>query len=91
MKRGETPHQPLLAVNGCAGPAGGGTLFPLVWMVSASFMAPGEASHFPPPLLPAEPTLHNYRELFAARASAARPPTACWWRCWPRCCRWPST
>ena len=29
------------------------TVFPLVWMVSVSFMAQGEASRFPPPLLPA--------------------------------------
>jgi multiple sugar transport system permease protein len=36
-------------------------------MLSASFMAPGEASHFPPPLAAGGPTLHNYRELFAAR------------------------
>jgi multiple sugar transport system permease protein len=43
------------------------TLFPLLWMVSASFMAPGEASTFPPPLWPQAPTLHNYQELFAAR------------------------
>ena len=41
------------------------TLFPLAWMVSASLMVPGEASSFPPPLLPREPTLANYRELFA--------------------------
>jgi multiple sugar transport system permease protein len=41
------------------------TLMPLAWMVSASLMAPGEASRFPPPLLPAAPTLANYRELFA--------------------------
>ena len=41
------------------------TIFPLAWMLSVSFMAPGEASHFPPPLLPAVPTLDNYRELFA--------------------------
>ena len=39
--------------------------FPLVWMLSVSFMTPGEASHFPPPLLPAKATLANYRELFA--------------------------
>ncbi len=39
--------------------------FPLAWMLSVSFMAPGEASHFPPPLLPASATLANYRELFA--------------------------
>jgi len=40
------------------------TLFPLAWMVSASLMAPGEASQFPPPLLPRAPTLAHYRELF---------------------------
>lgn len=41
------------------------TLFPLVWMLSASFMAPGETIAFPPPFVPASPTLANYRELFA--------------------------
>jgi multiple sugar transport system permease protein len=40
-------------------------MFPLAWMLSVSFMAPGEASHFPPPLLPMHPTLANYRGLFA--------------------------
>jgi len=39
-------------------------LMPLVWMVSVSFMAPGEAAAFPPPLFPKEPTLENYRTLF---------------------------
>lgn len=39
-------------------------LSPLVWMLSVSFMATGEASSVPPPLWPAEPTLKNYRELF---------------------------
>lgn len=63
MKR--TPA--FFAINGALALLAAGTLFPLVWMLSASLMAPGEASHFPPPLLPAEPTLHNYRELFAAR------------------------
>ncbi|MDP1901371.1 MAG: carbohydrate ABC transporter permease [Rubrivivax sp.] len=56
-----------IAVNGALALLAAATLFPLVWMVSASFMAPGEASNFPPPLLPAEPTLANYRELFAAK------------------------
>ena len=45
----------------------GGTLiavFPLLWMLSVSFMRPGEASALPPPLLPAHLTLANYRELF---------------------------
>jgi multiple sugar transport system permease protein len=40
------------------------TLFPLVWMVAVSLMPPGEASAFPPPLLPKHPTIANYRELF---------------------------
>ena len=40
------------------------TLFPLLWMVSASLMAAGEAAAIPPPLLPAHATLDNYRELF---------------------------
>lgn len=40
------------------------TLFPLFWMISASFMTSGEASTFPPPLLPRTWTLAQYRELF---------------------------
>jgi multiple sugar transport system permease protein len=39
-------------------------LFPLLWMLSVSLMQPGEASQFPPPLLPAEPGLSAYRALF---------------------------
>ena len=44
-----------------------GSLFalgPLAWMLSVSFMAPGEASAFPPPLLPKAATWANYHELF---------------------------
>jgi multiple sugar transport system permease protein len=40
------------------------TLLPLIWMLSVSLMSPGEASTFPPPLLPSAATLGNYRELF---------------------------
>ena len=40
------------------------TLFPLLWMVSVSFMSAGEAASFPPPLIPSRPTLEHYRELF---------------------------
>jgi multiple sugar transport system permease protein len=40
------------------------TIAPLLWMLSVSFMARGEASQFPPPLLPADPGLDNYRMLF---------------------------
>lgn len=44
--------------------------FPLAWMLAVSFMAPGEASRFPPPLLPASPTLASYAELFATTGVA---------------------
>ena len=40
------------------------TIAPLLWMLSVSFMVRGEASQFPPPLLPADPGLDNYRTLF---------------------------
>lgn len=40
------------------------TAFPLFWMFSVSFMPTGTASTYPPPLLPADPTLDNYRALF---------------------------
>jgi multiple sugar transport system permease protein len=40
------------------------TLFPLFWMLSASFMANGEATTFPPHLIPHAATLDQYRELF---------------------------
>ena len=40
------------------------TLTPLLWMISASFMAPGEANSLPLRLLPQQPTLANYVALF---------------------------
>lgn len=42
------------------------TVAPLLWMLSVSFMAPGEAAQFPPPLLPSDPTMENYRTLFGS-------------------------
>jgi multiple sugar transport system permease protein len=39
-------------------------LLPLGWMVSVSFMPPGSAGQFPPPLIPKSPTLANYATLF---------------------------
>lgn len=51
-------------VNGLLLAAAAVTLFPLLWMVSVSLMSPGEASTYPPPLVPARATLANYRELF---------------------------
>jgi len=44
------------------------SLIPLLWMASASFMATGEASSFPPPLIPRAPTLEHYRDLFGRLA-----------------------
>lgn len=46
-------------------------LAPLAWMLSVSFMPTGEASGFPPPLLPSAMSLDNYHELFA-RAGMGR-------------------
>lgn len=40
------------------------TILPLVWMVSASFMPPGEATTDPPPFFPSRLTLENYQALF---------------------------
>jgi multiple sugar transport system permease protein len=40
------------------------TLAPLLWMVSASFMATGETAILPPHLVPDKPTLEHYRSLF---------------------------
>ncbi|MEP6492091.1 MAG: carbohydrate ABC transporter permease [bacterium] len=44
------------------------SLLPLLWMVSASFMATGEATTFPPPLVPQRPTLSHYADLFGRLA-----------------------
>jgi len=54
-----------VAVNGLLAALAAITLFPLVWMLAVSLMTPGEASAYPPPLLPRSATLANYRELFA--------------------------
>ena len=66
-----TPKPAALGVNGLLVAASVVALFPLVWMLSASLMAPGESSAYPPPLAPAHPTLANYRELFE-RAGVGR-------------------
>jgi multiple sugar transport system permease protein len=42
-------------------------MFPLVWMVSVSFMSTGEAAAFPPPLWPKNWTLEHYRDLFVTQ------------------------
>lgn len=48
----------LLIIGGIA------TVTPLLWMVSASLMPSGQASVFPPPLLPRELTFEHYVTLF---------------------------
>lgn len=45
------------------------TAFPLVWMLSVSFMPTGAAGHYPPPLVPSDPTLDNYRQMFAKHSA----------------------
>lgn len=61
-----------LWVNGALVVAALLTLFPLVWMVMASLMKPGEASSSPPPFFPSEATLGNYRELFLRSSFGGR-------------------
>jgi multiple sugar transport system permease protein len=53
-----------LLVNSLLLLGAGLTLFPLLWMLSVSFMTGMEATQFPPPLLPEAPTLEHYRALF---------------------------
>lgn len=53
------------SINGCLIAAAAITLFPLLWMLSVSFMPTGTSSVLPPPVLPEQATLANYRELFA--------------------------
>ncbi|HJW10862.1 MAG TPA: carbohydrate ABC transporter permease [Albitalea sp.] len=55
---------PTLAVNAALAFIALSSLAPLAWMLSVSLMRPGEASTFPPPLLPAHATLANYAALF---------------------------
>jgi multiple sugar transport system permease protein len=58
-------------INGVLIGTGAIVLFPLLWMLSVSFMQPGEANAFPPPLLPGHATFVNYQTLFA-RAGMGR-------------------
>jgi multiple sugar transport system permease protein len=39
-------------------------LFPLLWMVAASFMPTGMANQYPPHLVPSHPTFAHYRAIF---------------------------
>ncbi len=57
----------LLLVNAALMLAAAATLFPLLWMLSVSFMPSGESSSYPPPLLPSTITIAHYRALFASQ------------------------
>ncbi len=59
------------AVNGALAALAVMALAPLAWMLSVSFMPTGEASGFPPPLLPSALSFDNYHALFA-RAGMGR-------------------
>lgn len=54
------------------------TLLPLLWMLSVSFMPRGEASAFPPPLLPHHATVANYRLLFNADGAGRYLANSLW-------------
>ena len=51
-----TPGLARVIVNGLLFGIAAITLFPLVWMVAVSLMSAGEASTYPPPLVPSHPT-----------------------------------
>lgn len=66
-----TSRLSVFAVNGALVALALVALAPLAWMLSVSFMPQGEASGFPPPLLPSTLTTGNYEALFA-RAGMGR-------------------
>lgn len=45
--------------------------FPLLWMLSVSFMPAGAANSLPPPLLPTDPTLAHYAKLLGSGGIAS--------------------
>jgi multiple sugar transport system permease protein len=59
-----TRRRPALALHAALIVAALLTITPMLWMVSASFMKPGESNALPPPLLPKIPTVEHYVVLF---------------------------
>jgi multiple sugar transport system permease protein len=59
-----TPRFAVWIVNGLLAGLAAVSLFPLLWMLSVSFMPPGASSVIPTPILPKAFTLENYRTLF---------------------------
>ncbi len=62
MSPGSRPRATLLHV--LLGVGAAATLFPLAWMVSASLMPTGQATSYPPRLLPSHLTFEHYATLF---------------------------
>ena len=60
------PRAAVWVVNGLLAGLAAASLFPLLWMLSVSLMPAGAASALPAPILPAAPTLENYRILFGS-------------------------
>ncbi|MES1163327.1 MAG: hypothetical protein ABUL50_09725, partial [Rhizobacter sp.] len=58
------PRLAVWIVNGLLAGLAAASLFPLLWMVSVSFMPAGAASSLPVPIVPRTLTLENYRTLF---------------------------
>ena len=58
------PRLAVWIVNGLLAGLAALSLFPLLWMVSVSFMPAGASSTIPTPILPPAVTLDNYRTLF---------------------------
>ncbi len=65
----KTPGASIM-VNGLLAVIAALALFPLLWMVSVSFMGPGASNAFPPPLFPRNFTVENYAELFRREGMA---------------------
>ena len=60
------PRLAVGVVNGLLAGLAAASLFPLLWMVSVSFMPAGAASVLPVPIVPSSVTLDNYRLLFGS-------------------------
>ena len=60
------PRLAVWVVNGLLAGLAAASLFPLLWMLSVSFMPAGASSTLPTPVLPAQVTLDNYRQLFGS-------------------------
>ena len=70
------PRLAVWVVNGLLAGLAAVSLFPLLWMLSVSFMPAGAASSLPTPLLPHGFTLDNYSPCSAASAWADTCSTA---------------